>query len=50
MRILTGLLPKPPPNNTYLETLVRKLQVLLGIQVHTEADAEETEAINYFLR
>ena len=50
-KLLEGSLPQPTPvyNIGMFNQLIRKLQLILGISVHTTSDALETEAINYFL-
>lgn len=50
-KILPDILPQPPREYNYssFSQLIRKLQQVLGIKVHTEEDADETEAINFFL-
>lgn len=50
-RLLDGILPQPTPNYNYgyMHQLIRKLQQVLGINVHTKDDADLTEAINFFL-
>ena len=52
MKILETILAQAPTkyNRTTFDQLIKKLQLVLGIKVHTEDDASETEAINYFLR
>jgi hypothetical protein len=52
MRILEGILPQATTeySRSTFDQLIKKLQLILGIKVHTEDDAAETEAINYFLR
>jgi hypothetical protein len=49
--ILKDALPQPPKlyNVSIFNQLINKLQLILGINVHTAADAQETEAINFFL-
>ena len=50
-KLLEGILPQPSPqyNYGYMHQLIRRLQQVLGINVHTADDADETEAINFFL-
>ena len=52
MKILDSILPQATDSysRTTFDQLIKKLQQVLGIAVHTENDASETEAINYFLR
>jgi hypothetical protein len=52
MKLLEGILPQPPGrdySSGYMQQLIRRLQQALGINVHTKNDADETEAINFFL-
>lgn len=51
MKQLQGTLPQPPGEYkaSYMQELIRKLQQAFSRGVHTEDDAAETEAINYFL-
>ena len=51
MKLLEGILPQPRPKYDYgyMHELIRRLQQILGINVHTKDDADETEAINFFL-
>ena len=51
-KILDSILPQATPDyeRSIFDQLIKKLQLILGIKVHTEDDACETEAINYFLR
>jgi hypothetical protein len=50
-RLLKDILPQPPVqyNQGMLSELVRKLQYILGINIQTEDEAEEIEAVNFFL-
>jgi len=50
-RLLEGVLPQPQKeyNYGYMHQLIRRLQQVLGLNVHTTSDADETEAINFFL-
>ena len=50
-KILDSILPQATPeySRSTFDQLIKKLQLILGIKVHTEDDAVETEAINYFL-
>ena len=51
-KLLDGFLPQAGEKyeRTTFDQLIKKLQLILGIKVHTEDDASETEAVNYFLR
>jgi len=51
MKQLQGSLPQPPGEYraSYMQELIRKLQQAFSKGVHTEDDATETEAINFFL-
>lgn len=50
-KLLQDILPQPPReyNQGVFNQLIRKLQQALGMSVQTTDDAEETEAINFFL-
>lgn len=52
MKLLDSILPQATIAYTQstFDQLIKKLQQVLSIKVHTEDDACETEAINYFLR
>lgn len=50
-KILDTILPqaKADYDRSMFDQLIKKLQLILGVKVHTEDDASETEAVNYFL-
>jgi len=50
-KILDTPLPQAPReyNIGIFNQLISKLQLVLGIKIHTSDDADETEAINFFL-
>jgi len=50
-RLLKDNLPQPTPqyNPGQFNQLVQKLQLILSQRVHTEDEADEDEAINFFL-
>lgn len=52
MKLLDGILPQATADysRATFDQLIKKLQLVLGVKVHTEDDAAEVEAINYFLR
>ena len=49
--LLDGILPQPAEeySKRVFAQLIEKLQKALGTKMHTGLDAEETEAINFFL-
>jgi hypothetical protein len=51
-KILDGVLPAALQeySRAQLDQLIKRLQIVLALKVHTEDDASETEAVNYFLR
>jgi len=50
-RLLKDSLPIPPPayNQGIFNQLIRKLQLILRVGVQTTDEAEEQEAIDFFL-
>ena len=52
MKLLDSILPQATLeySRTQFDQLIKKLQLVLGVKIHTEDDAAEVEAINYFLR
>ena len=50
-QLLKDILPHPPReyNHGVFNQLIRKLQQALGMDIQTIDDADETEAINFFL-
>lgn len=50
-KLLQSILPQPPVdyNQSQFNQLIKVLQAALGINVETKLDADEREAINYFL-
>ena len=50
-KLLQDILPQPPReyNHGVFNQLIRKLQQVLGMNVQTVDDADEAEAINFFL-
>jgi len=52
MRLLDSILPQAAKeySQSTFDQLIKKLQQVLNTKVHTEDDACENEAINYFLR
>ena len=50
-RLLEGMLPQPGQHYDfgYMRQLVNRLQQILGVNVQTKTDADEIEAINWFL-
>jgi len=52
MKLLEGILPQATVeySRRTFDQLIKKLQLVLNVKVHTGDDAAEGEAINYFLR
>lgn len=50
-RILKDSLPQPPPqyNQGVFNQLINKLQLILGINIQTKDEADEQEAIDFFM-
>jgi hypothetical protein len=50
-KLLDSILPQATPEykQSMLDQLVKKLQLVLGINVQTQDEASEVEAVNYFL-
>ena len=50
-KILSTILPQPPREYRQgaFNQLIRTLQRILGIEIQTPDDVDETEAINFFI-
>jgi len=50
-KILDGMLPDPPVeyNHGRFNEIIKRLQIVLGLNVHTQYAADEAEAVNFFL-
>jgi len=51
MKLLNSMLPEPKAeyDHSLFSELIRKLQSALATNVQTKSDADEEEAINFFL-
>lgn len=51
MFLLKDALPQPPTkyNRSIFNQLINKLQLILGVNVQSKTEADETEAINFFI-
>lgn len=50
-KILEDILPQPPReyNQAQFNQLIKKLQLILNVDIQTSIEADEEEAINFFL-